>query len=162
MLITLSIHSHCIIFVPNSIRSVVTSVAGSLAGVLGLINLTGFYLYLGTILFTNLAILLFNVHFDPQRYLFSFNPVPVEKKGQDQGGKLDSNGKNSSLLQLTWPYLSFLLEGAQEMAFGYVLWWTLWTALIHGAYEFVTLYSVEEANFHTKHMVVFFSLTVFD
>ncbi|PWN31501.1 uncharacterized protein FA14DRAFT_192977 [Meira miltonrushii] len=109
------------------IRSVVTSVAGSLAGVLGLINFTGFYLYLGTILITNLAILLFNVHFDPQRYLFSFNPVPIEKKGQNKSAKLQSNGTRS----LLWPYLSFLLEGAQEMAFGYVLWWTLWTALIH-------------------------------
>jgi hypothetical protein len=31
-----------------------------------------------------------------------------------------------------WSYISFLFEGAQEMAFGFVLWWTLWTALIHG------------------------------
>lgn len=118
----------------------VTSVAGSLAGVLGLINLTGFYLYLGTILFTNLAILLFNVHFDPQRYLFSFNTVPTEKKVHI---KTERNHNSSTIFQSGWPYLTFILEGAQEMAFGYVLWWTLWTALIHGTYTFTDLVNIQ-------------------
>lgn len=74
--------------------------------------------------------------------------------------KIHSTGKQSTL----WPYLSFLLEGAQEMAFGYVLWWTLWTALIHGAYTKVAFMNIRGLKklILIRKQSLSFSLTVFD
>lgn len=109
-----------------SIRSVITSVAGSAAGVFGLTNFSGFYCYLASLVLTNIAIFVVNVQFQPRRYLLSFNPAkdPLAK------GSTGTSTDGSALV--AWRYISFLMEGAQEMAFGYVLWWTLWTAIIHG------------------------------
>lgn len=119
----------CSRFLPSyssffSIRSVATSVAGSTAGILGLVNLSGFYFYLLSVLLTNIVIFLFTVHLQPQRFLLSFNPAP------DKPEQVSNSDKN--LFSTVWLYTSFFLEGAQDMSFGYVLWWTLWTALIHG------------------------------
>lgn len=109
-----------------SIRSVITSVAGSAAGIFGLTNFSGFYFYLVSLILTNIAIFIVNVQFQPRRYLLSFNPV------KDLLAKSGTASSTDGPAHVTWRYISFLIEGAQEMAFGYVLWWTLWTAIIHG------------------------------
>jgi hypothetical protein len=111
----------------RSIRSVLTSVSGSAAGIFGFTNLSGFYVYFVSLLVTNLAILVVNVQFQPKRYLINFNPI---QEGKDGKVTLSDSSQASSVTPLQ--YASFLLEGAQEMAFGYVLWWTLWFAIIHG------------------------------
>lgn len=101
-------------------------------------NLSGFYFYLASIVVTNLVILLGTVRFQPTRFLMSFNPAPVPMSaGTGQGGSgkkgvdISTNTSKFSPLWAALPYAQFLVEGAQDMAFGYVLWWTLWTALIH-------------------------------
>ncbi|UZJ56307.1 hypothetical protein CBS101457_005627 [Exobasidium rhododendri] len=108
------------------VRSVLTSVAGSAAGIFGLTNLAGFYFYFVSLLLTNLAIFVVNVQFQPRRYLINFNQAKEIKNG-----KLDITSSASDESVKPLQYLLFLVEGAQEMAFGYVLWWTLWFAIIH-------------------------------
>lgn len=98
--------------------------AGSAAGIFGLTNLSGFYVYFASLLVTNVAIFVVNIRLQPRRYLLNFNPARTS---------LPTKGQQSTAAPTTpLQYLSFLIEGAQEMAFGYVLWWTLWTAIIHG------------------------------
>jgi hypothetical protein len=88
--------------------------------------LYGFYWYIASLVLTNIAVFVINVRLQPRRYLLSFNPA------NDVLAKKDSGASAQSPILAAWQYLSFLIEGAQEMAFGYVLWWTLWYAIIHG------------------------------
>lgn len=89
-------------------------------------NLNGFYWYIASLVLANIAIFAINVHFQPRRYLLSFNPA------KDTLTKDNREASGSGALSAALRYGLFFIEGAQEMAFGYVLWWTLWTAIIHG------------------------------
>lgn len=79
-------------------RSTGLSIAGSVAGVLGLTNLHGLWFYALSVLLVNAAVLLVNAKGKPARYL-----------------------QNHSVL-----------DGAQENAFSFVLWWTFWYGIVHG------------------------------
>lgn len=96
---------------------------------MGLTNLDGFYFYAASLLVANVCILLVNAQARPSRYLVSFNPVPVPVSGEKATSSAPrQSGGGVQALGLA----KFLIDGLQEMAFGYVLWWTLWTGLIHG------------------------------
>lgn len=107
-----------------SVRSVLLSVAGSAAGVLGLRTWAGLLVYLSALILTNvLLVLLLADPARPEAYLHSF----ALKKNTSAGTVAASRGATLGLAWIGW-----LFEGAQEFGFSFVLWWTLWSALVHG------------------------------
>ncbi|KAN0062905.1 hypothetical protein ACQY0O_004726 [Thecaphora frezii] len=105
------------------IRSTSLSLCGSIAGVLGLTNLSGLYLYLLTLVLTNALILTVNARSAPHKYLIppSFSSSD-NKSSQQQQKKVEWDAKQ---------WIQTLGQGAQENAFSFVLWWTFWLAVVH-------------------------------
>ncbi|CEH18351.1 ER membrane protein complex subunit 6 [Ceraceosorus bombacis] len=105
------------------VRSILLSVAGSAAGVLGLRTWAGLLVYLSALVLTNiLLVLLLANPSRPQAHLHSFALKTNAPTGR-------AGGSSAGTLALAW--VGWLFEGAQEFGFSFVLWWTLWSALVH-------------------------------
>ncbi|PWN54367.1 hypothetical protein IE53DRAFT_323196 [Violaceomyces palustris] len=119
------------------VRSTSLSVAGSVAGVLGLTNFSGFYFYLFSLLLVNGCILLINAKAQPSKYFIAgpkqsgassrLGSSSVGDQGVDSKRRstirpksLGGGGGGNVLTALDLAKLT--VEGAQDNAFSYVLW----------------------------------------
>lgn len=84
---------------------------------LGLRTYLGFVLYVAVLLLVN-VVTIGMAKFKPTRY---FAPFALDSATPGKGGV------EKAVTGAKW-----LVEGAQEFAFSYVLWWTLWSAVVHG------------------------------
>ncbi len=132
----------------TSIRSTTLSIAGSVSGILGLTNLSGFYFYLLSQLLVSLAIIFLNAHAAPAAYLLPPALLRVEQRSARVHDKVhmsaSSGGAAQEAAQLqqaparvgvagqAWMWTRLLLlEGLTDNALSYVLWWTFWFGLVH-------------------------------
>ena len=132
----------------DSVRSTALSVAGSVAGVLGLTNWIGFGFYIVSVLLTNSLVLLINANGTPSKYFISPSPPAkpltsskspaatnknVKVKTVRPSGlsvSIDSRSGSFSAQDVA----SFLVNGLTENAFSFILWWTFWFGIVHGKY----------------------------
>jgi len=82
------------------IKSTSLSISGSLSGILGLTNFTGFILYFLTTFFVNFLILTVNCRFNAKSFF---------KTG----------------------FVEVMFGGLLDNLFNFMLWWTLFYALVH-------------------------------
>lgn len=117
-----------------SFRSLTLSLAGAIAGVLGLQNLSGFAFFLCSVVFVNAVLVLVNAKGDPRAFfvLGSLPAItdPSERLLPAKAAQLRAPPTPvQSALQLSrW----VLLQGAQENALSFLLWWTFWYGIVHG------------------------------
>ncbi|PWY97989.1 hypothetical protein BCV70DRAFT_218829 [Testicularia cyperi] len=126
------------------VRSTSLSVAGSVAGVLGLTNFSGFGFYMISVLAVNLIVLAINAHGAPSRYLITPSPPRVSLlKSSASGSSAKSVSKSAAGGTTIDPRsgefspqdkLGFLITGLTDNAFSYILWWTFWYGIVHGMY----------------------------
>ena len=162
------------------VRSTALSVAGSVAGVLGLTNWLGFGFYIISVLLTNSLVLTINANGSPSKYFISPSPPakPLvsspnsstsSKKGSTEtassaGPTIDPRSGSFS----TQDVAGFLINGLTENAFSFILWWTFWFGIVHGESALETARTIrhrQRADAKTDaHMLglCFPSLTVYD
>ncbi|WFD17041.1 hypothetical protein MARU1_003088 [Malassezia arunalokei] len=115
-------------------RSLTLSIAGAIAGVLGLQNLWGFGFFLASVAFVNVMLIAVNTSYKPEQY-FVIVPPPVLTTALERlvPSKAEQLRKPQSLIRRAvflgqW----ILFQGAQENILSFMLWWTLWFGLVHG------------------------------
>ncbi|EPQ27811.1 uncharacterized protein PFL1_04556 [Pseudozyma flocculosa PF-1] len=114
------------------IRSTSLSIAGSVAGILGLTNFSGLYLYALSLVVTNILILTINAKSTPQRYFVQPFSSPSSSSSPNAApGKGAARKAATSEKWGTKQVVSTLFDGAQENGFSFVLWWTFWFAVVH-------------------------------
>jgi ER membrane protein complex subunit 6 len=118
----------------GSFRSLTLSIAGAIAGVLGLQNLWGFGFFLVSVAFVNVMLIAVNTSYKPEQY-FVIVPPPVLTTALERlvPSKAEQLRKPQSLIRRAvflgqW----VLFQGAQENILSFMLWWTLWFGLVHG------------------------------
>lgn len=110
------------------------SIAGSIAGVLGLQNLAGFGFFVLSVVFLNTVLLLVNAKGRPHAY-FVLGSAPMTTDASERlvpakAAQLRTPATPAQRArQLS---LWVLLQGAQENILSFLLWWTFWYAIVHG------------------------------
>ena len=110
------------------------SLAGAIAGVLGLQNLSGFAFFLCSVVFVNAVLVLVSAKGDPRAFfvLGSLPAItdPSERLLPAKAAQLRAppTPVQSALQLARW----VLLQGAQENALSFLLWWTFWYGIVHG------------------------------
>lgn len=132
----------------DSVRSTSLSVAGGVAGVLGMTNWLGFGFYVISVVVTNLIVLGINANRAPSKYFISPSPpakpltssTNVAPPSKNSKVKFLSNTKQSLTIDPRCGSFSaqnaagFLVNGLTENAFSFILWWTFWFGIVHGEY----------------------------
>lgn len=121
-------------------RSLTLSIAGSIAGVLGLQNLDGFLFFFLSVMFVNLVLVFINAHGNPEEY-FSLYPAPLlttslEKLVPSTAEKLRQPVPPLMRAMRITQWVIF--QGLQENILAFILWWTFWHGIVHGKSIFVT------------------------
>ncbi|WFD47825.1 hypothetical protein GLX27_002488 [Malassezia furfur] len=117
----------------HSFRSLTLSIAGSIAGVLGLQNLAGFGFFVLSVVFLNTVLLLVNAKGRPHAY-FVLGSAPMTTDASERlvpakAAQLRTPATPAQRArQLA---LWVLLQGAQENMLSFLLWWTFWYAIVH-------------------------------
>ena len=109
------------------------SIAGSVSGVLGLNNLTGFAFYGISVAAVNVAIALVLARGNLERYfVVSSPPVPdaVEALTPKSAARLRTPPSTSKRVFSNAKWILF--QGAQANVLSFVLWWTFWYGIVHG------------------------------
>lgn len=136
-------------------RSLTLSIAGSIAGVLGLQNLSGFLFFFLSVVFVNVVLVFVQAHGKPEEY-FSLYPAPVlttalEKLVPSTAEKLRRpvSPVMKTLRIAQW----IIFQGLQENILGFILWWTFWHGIVHGmSIHLMWQYMTEMYHCrHTKH-----------
>ncbi|SNX86947.1 uncharacterized protein MEPE_05656 [Melanopsichium pennsylvanicum] len=126
------------------VRSTALSVAGGVAGVLGLTNWLGFGFYIISVLFTNILVLGINANGSPSKYFLTPSPpakslisssstANTASKPKATGATLeaaltiDPRSGSFSAKDIA----EFLVNGLTENAFSFILWWTFWFGIVH-------------------------------
>ncbi|WFD35215.1 hypothetical protein MCUN1_002065 [Malassezia cuniculi] len=115
-----------------ALRSLTLSIAGSVAGVLGLNNLAGFAFYGISVAFVNTVIALVLARGQLERYfVVSAPPVPdaAEALTPKSAARLRAPRSAGSKAFSTIKWI--LLQGAQANVLSFVLWWTFWYGIVH-------------------------------
>ncbi|SPO30568.1 uncharacterized protein UTRI_05185 [Ustilago trichophora] len=128
------------------VRSTALSVAGSVAGVLGLTNWLGFGFYIVSVLLTNILVLAINANGSPSRYFISPSPPAKPLMSSSGPNTASTNSKVKTVGSATGSALTidprsgsfsmqdiagFLVNGLTENAFSFILWWTFWFGIVH-------------------------------
>lgn len=117
-----------------SFRSLALSIAGAVAGVLGLQNLWGFGFFAISVVFVNLVLIAVNTGYRPELF-FVLVPSPVLTTSMEKlvPGKAEQLRKPlPSIKRLAYMAQWVVVQGAQENLLSFILWWTLWFGLVHG------------------------------
>lgn len=117
-------------------RSMTLSIAGSVAGVLGLQNLAGFAFFAASVVFVNLVFIFVCAQGKPELY-FSLYPSPVlttalEKLIPSKAAQLRKPAApHTKIFRLgVW----IIWQGLQENLLSFILWWTFWHGIVHGTW----------------------------
>ncbi|KAJ1021210.1 hypothetical protein NDA18_005451 [Ustilago nuda] len=127
------------------VRSTALSVAGSVAGVLGLTNWIGFGFYIVSVLLTNSLVLLINANGTPSKYFISPSP-PAKPLTSSKSPAATNKNVKVKTVSPSEPSVSidprsgsfsaqdvagFLANGLTENAFSFILWWTFWFGIVY-------------------------------
>lgn len=134
-------------------RSLTLSIAGSIAGVLGLQNLTGFLFFFLSVVFVNLILVFINTHGRPEEY-FSLYPSPIlttalEKLVPATAEKLRQPVPPLMRAMRIAQWVVF--QGLQENILAFILWWTFWHGIVHGMSITLTWQYMTELH-HCRHI----------
>ncbi|CBQ69108.1 conserved hypothetical protein [Sporisorium reilianum SRZ2] len=129
------------------VRSTALSVAGGVAGVLGLTNWLGFGFYVVSVLLTNLIVLGVNANGTPSKFFISpsppAKPLASSSAPSTSAHSKSAKGKPASAAKpaltidprsgsfSTQDVAGFLVNGLTENAFSFILWWTFWFGIVH-------------------------------
>ncbi|EST08911.1 ER membrane protein complex subunit 6 [Kalmanozyma brasiliensis GHG001] len=126
------------------VRSTALSVAGGVAGVLGMTNWLGFGFYVVSVLLTNVIVLAINANGTPSKYFITPSPPlkPLTAQTSAPTPAKNSNVKSQISTKAltidprsgsfsTNDVASFLINGLTENAFSFILWWTFWFGIVH-------------------------------
>ncbi|TKY89003.1 hypothetical protein EX895_002244 [Sporisorium graminicola] len=131
------------------VRSTALSVAGGVAGVLGMTNWLGFGFYVVSVLLTNLIVLGINANVTPSKFFISPSPPakPLTSSPSSNTAttaaskttKVKSAGSAKQALSIDprsgsfspKDVAGFLVNGLTENAFSFILWWTFWFGIVH-------------------------------
>ncbi|CDR88936.1 uncharacterized protein SPSC_05768 [Sporisorium scitamineum] len=129
------------------VRSTALSVAGGVAGVLGMTNWLGFGFYIVSVLLTNLLVLGINANGTPSKFFISPSPPaqPFTSSSANNTASISKNTKAKSAGSAkqtltidprsgsfsTKDVAGFLVNGLTENAFSFILWWTFWFGIVH-------------------------------
>ncbi|ETS60298.1 hypothetical protein PaG_05853 [Moesziomyces aphidis] len=113
------------------VRSTALSVAGSVAGVLGMTNWLGFGFYAISVLVTNVLVLVVNANRTPSKYFITPSPPskPLSTTTKGKTGEVKIDPRSGSFT--TQDTAAFLVSGLTENAFSFILWWTFWYGIVH-------------------------------
>jgi len=117
----------------HALRSTTLTIAGSVAGVLGLKNIAGFAFFWGSVVFINTVILFVNAQAQPDRYFVMYSPPlaanALETLAPSKVEQLRAPPSSSRrLLALMW---WMAVQGAQENLLPFITWWTFWHGIVH-------------------------------
>ncbi|WFD01490.1 hypothetical protein MOBT1_000155 [Malassezia obtusa] len=117
----------------HSFRSLTLSIAGSIAGVLGLQNLAGFAFFVLSVAFLNTILLVVNAKGRPSDYfIMGSSPVITDASERLVPSKAAQLRAPPTPVQHGLQLAGWvLLQGAQENVLSFLLWWTFWYAIVH-------------------------------
>ncbi|KAJ1017866.1 hypothetical protein NDA16_005182 [Ustilago loliicola] len=128
------------------VRSTALSVAGSVAGVLGLTNWIGFGFYIVSVLLTNSLVLLINANGSPSKYFISPSPPVKPLTSPSKSPSASNKNVKAKTVGGSGPSMTidprsgsfsaqdvagFLMNGLTKNAFSFILWWTFWFGIVH-------------------------------
>lgn len=116
----------------TSLRSTTLSIAGAVAGVLGLNNFTGFAFYGASVVLVNLAIALCLAHGQLDKYfVVTKPPAPDAAEALTPASAAKLRAPPSTIARALATLKWILLQGAQSNVLSFVLWWTFWYGVVH-------------------------------
>lgn len=117
------------------LRSLTLSIAGATAGVLGLTNAQGFGFYAASVVLVNVLILVVNARMQPSDYFILGGPTSTDPAEELAAANAAKERAPKTLIESAWELGKFIvLQGAQDNLLSFILWWTFFYAIVHGAW----------------------------